>query len=77
VTTKNRVAGLAPEPELLLTDLVDSETVYVLESFYEEPCKRVAESVRSLIAMEPCVSVVAVLLFRAFGGIENRPSRFR
>jgi predicted nucleic acid-binding protein len=54
-------AYLEAETELLLTDLVVAETVYVLESFYEAPRERVAESVRSLIAMESCVSVDAAL----------------
>jgi len=58
-------AYLEAEPELLLTDLVVAETVYVLESFYETPRERVAESVRSLIAMESSVSVDAALLLRA------------
>ncbi len=58
-------AYLEAEPELLLTDLVVAETVYVLESFYEAPRDRVAESVRSLIAMESCVSVDAAVLLRA------------
>jgi predicted nucleic-acid-binding protein len=58
-------AYLEAESELLLTDLVVAETVYVLESFYEVPRERVAESVRSLIAMESCVSVDATLLLRA------------
>ena len=56
---------LEAESELLLTDLVVAETVYVLESFYEAPAERVAESVRSLIAMESCVSLDAALLLRA------------
>lgn len=58
-------AYLEVESELLLTDLVVAETVYVLESFYEAPRERVAESVRSLIAMESCVSVDAALLLRS------------
>jgi predicted nucleic acid-binding protein len=58
-------AYLTAESELLLTDLVVAETVYVLESFYEAPRGQVAESVRSLIAMESCVSVDSALLLRA------------
>ena len=51
--------------ELLLTDLVAAETVYVLESFYEAPRQQVAEAVRSLIAFESIVCVDPALLLRA------------
>ena len=51
--------------ELLLTDLVAAETVYVLESFYEAPRHVVAEAVRSLVAFESIVCVDAALLLRA------------
>lgn len=37
-------AYLRAETELLLTDLVVAETVYVLESFYEAPRTQVAEA---------------------------------
>jgi len=42
---------LAVEPELLLTDLVVAETVYVIESFYEAPREKVAQAIRSLLAL--------------------------
>lgn len=45
-------AYLGSPDELLLTDLVAAETVYVLESFYEAPRHQVAEAVRSLIALQ-------------------------
>jgi predicted nucleic acid-binding protein len=45
-------ACLKAESELLLTDLVAAETVYVLESFYETPRNEVAEAVRSLVAFD-------------------------
>ena len=45
------------ETDLLLTDLVVAETVYVLESFYEAPRVQVAEAIRSLLAFESMVSV--------------------
>lgn len=51
--------------ELLLTDLVVAETVYVLESFHEAPRHQVAEAVRSLLAFESVVSVDPALLLRA------------
>ena len=58
-------AYLARESELLLTDLVVAETVYVLESFYEAPRDQVAESIRSLIAFESVICVDPNLLLRA------------
>ena len=56
---------LATELQLLLTDLVVAETVYVLESFYEVPRDRVADAVRSLVAFESIVCVDPALLLRA------------
>jgi predicted nucleic acid-binding protein len=56
---------LATERELLLTDLVAAETVYVLESFYEAPRGQVAESIRSLIAFDSIICVDPALLLRA------------
>jgi len=58
-------AYLETKNELLLTDLVAAETVYVLESFYEAPRQQVAEAVRSLIAFESIVCVDPSLLLRA------------
>ncbi|MBA2751459.1 MAG: PIN domain-containing protein [Actinobacteria bacterium] len=58
-------AYLGTERELLLTDLVAAETVYVLESFYEVPRDQVAEAVRSLVAFDSIVSVDPALLLRA------------
>ncbi len=51
--------------DLLLTDLVAAETVYVLESFYEAPRDEVAHSVRSLVAFDSIVCVDPALLLRA------------
>ena len=56
---------LATEQELLLTDLVAAETVYVLESFYKAPRGQVAEALRSLIAFDSIICVDAALLLRA------------
>ena len=56
---------LATEPDLLLTDLIVAETVYVLESFYETPRSQIAEAVRSLIAFNSVVCVDPALLLRA------------
>jgi predicted nucleic-acid-binding protein len=58
-------AYLRTEPELVLTDLVAAETVYVLESFYEAPRLQVAEAIRSLLAFESVVCVDRPLLLRA------------
>ena len=56
---------LANERDLLLTDLIVAETVYVLESFYETPRSQVAEAIRSLIAFNSVVCVDPALLLRA------------
>ena len=56
---------LASERELLLTDLVVAETVYVLESFYRAPRSQIAEALRSLLAFESIVCIDAALLLRA------------
>lgn len=58
-------AYLAAEAELLVTDLVVAETVYVLESFYETPRGQVAEAVRSLLAFDSVLCVDRALLLRA------------
>jgi predicted nucleic acid-binding protein len=55
---------LGSERELLLTDLVAAEMVYVLESFYEAPRDEVADAVRSLIAFGSIVCVDPALLLR-------------
>jgi predicted nucleic acid-binding protein len=58
-------AYLRQAREVLLTDLVAAETVYVLESFYEAPRDEVAEAVRSLLAFDSIVCVDPALLLRA------------
>ena len=58
-------AYLQSETDLLLTDLVAAETVYVLESFCETPRGEVAQAVRSLVAFESVVCVDPALLLRA------------
>ncbi len=58
-------AYLEVETELLLTDLVAAETVYVLESFYEASREDVGRSIRSLIAFRSVVCVDPALLLRA------------
>jgi predicted nucleic acid-binding protein len=56
---------LRAAPNLLLTDVIVAETIYVLESFYEAPRGQVAEAVRSLLSLPSIVSVDPALLFRA------------
>lgn len=58
-------AYLETERELLLTDLIVAETVYVLESFYQAPRSQVAQTMRSLIAFDSMVCVDPALLLRA------------
>ena len=58
-------AYLKRETELLLTDLVLAETVYVLESFYEAPSEQVADAVRSLIAFDSVICVDPAVLLRS------------
>lgn len=58
-------AYLGTARELLLTDLVAAETVYVLASFYQAPRGQVAEAMRSLIAFDSIICVDPPLLLRA------------
>ncbi|MGD9796955.1 MAG: PIN domain-containing protein [Acidimicrobiia bacterium] len=58
-------AYLRDASELLLTDLIAAETVYVLEWFYEVPRDVVAEAMRSLLAFRSVVCVDPALLLRA------------
>ena len=58
-------AALSSAEQLLLTDLVLAECVYVLESFYEVERTQVAELMRAAIAL-PSIEVIDVsLLLRA------------
>jgi predicted nucleic-acid-binding protein len=58
-------AALAEEQQLLLTDLVLAECVYLLESFYEVERQRVAELMRSAIAFPSIETVDTPALLRA------------
>ena len=58
-------AYLEAEQELLVTDLVVAETVYVLESFYKAPRAQIAAALRSLLALASVVTVDPPLLLRA------------
>jgi predicted nucleic acid-binding protein len=62
--TARATAYLETESELLLTDLVVAETVYVLESYYEVPRGQVAEAMRSLVGLWSVVTVDPALLLR-------------
>jgi len=64
-------AYLRSAQELLLTDLVAAETVYVLESFYQAPRDDVVTAVRSLLAFDAIVCVDPALLLRAIEVFET------
>lgn len=51
--------------ELILTDLVLAELVYVLESFYQRPRAEVAGAARSLLALPSIAAVDHSLLLRS------------
>jgi predicted nucleic-acid-binding protein len=63
-------AALAAAEELLLTDLVVAECVYVLESFYEVERGRVAELMRAAIALPSIKTVDRSTLLRALAVYE-------
>ncbi len=58
-------AFLAGADELLLSDLIVAETVYVLESFYEVPRARVAQLIRSVIGFPAMRILDPALLLRS------------
>jgi len=62
------LSGLGP---LLLTDLILAECVYVLESFYEVAAARVAELMRSALALPSIVAVDPDVLLRALEVYEH------
>jgi predicted nucleic acid-binding protein len=62
---KRATAFLAAATELLLTDVVIAETVYVLESFYEQPRATVARLLRAVLAHPPITVLDEPLLLRA------------
>ena len=57
--------SLAAADELLLVDLVVAECVYVLESYYEVRCGRVAQLMRAALALDSVRVIDADLLLRA------------
>jgi predicted nucleic-acid-binding protein len=58
-------AVLVAGEELLLTDLVLAECVYVLESFYEVEPVRIAELMRSAITLRSIKTIDPASLLRA------------
>lgn len=58
-------AALAAADELMLTDIVVAECVYVLESFYEVKRRPVAELMRAALAMPSIKTVDRGSLLRA------------
>jgi predicted nucleic acid-binding protein len=54
---RRATALLRGRDELILTDLVIAEMVYVLESYYEAPKAEIAEMARAVLAL-PSVAVV-------------------
>lgn len=62
---RRATAFLAKAEELLLTDLVAAEVVYVLESFYELGRPRVAELLRAILGFRSIAVLDASLLLRA------------
>lgn len=53
---RRATALLRADNELVLTDLILAEMVYVLESFYETPRPQIAEMSRALLAL-PSIAV--------------------
>jgi predicted nucleic acid-binding protein len=62
---RRATAFLAKAEALPLPDLIVAEVVYVLESFYEVECQRVAELVRAIIGFPAIVVVDEAVLLRA------------
>ncbi len=61
-----RATSVLAEPgPLLLADLIVAECVYVLESFYEVECARVAELMRAAIALPSIRTIDGDSLLRA------------
>jgi predicted nucleic acid-binding protein len=69
---RRAAALLAGDHELLLTDLVLAELVYVLESFYRRPREQVAAAARSLLALPSIATVDPDLLLRSLELYESR-----
>ena len=68
---RRATAYLASAEQLLLTDLVVAETVFVLESFYAAPRQQVAEAIRSVLAFRAVVTLDPATLLRALEVYEH------
>lgn len=68
--------ALAAADELLLTDLVFAECVFVLESFYEVPRARVAELMRAALALPAMRVLDEALLLHALRLYEETTLHF-
>jgi predicted nucleic-acid-binding protein len=62
---RRATALLASGERLLLADLILAECVYVLESFYDVPRERVAELMRSAVALPTIETLDTASLLRA------------
>ena len=62
---RRATAVLGSGERLLLADLILAESVYVLEFFYEVPRERVAELMRSAVALPTIETVDPMSLLRA------------
>lgn len=62
---------LGKSHNLILVDVVVAECVYVLESFYEASRERVAEALRSAIALPSITVIDRALLLRALEVYEH------
>lgn len=62
---RRATALLGARHELILTDVVLAEMVYVLESFYERPRGEISEMTRALLALPSIAVVDHDLLLRA------------
>jgi predicted nucleic-acid-binding protein len=73
---RRATAFLGAARQLVLVDMVLAELVYVLESVYEQPRGRVAEAVRSVLAL-PTVAVADLdLVLRAIELYETEGLHF-
>jgi predicted nucleic acid-binding protein len=68
---RRATAFLRASHELVLTDLILAELVYVLDSFYERPRDEVAGAARALLAFPAIVVVDRDLLLRSLEHYES------
>lgn len=68
---RRATAILENAERLILTDVVIAELVYVLESYYERPKKKVAEAVQSLLTLSSIAVADHDLVLRAIEVYEH------